>query len=89
ATGGEIVHVSGERVQPTVPGQAVGAAYMQLRSDRDAALVKIETDASSSAEIHQMTMTNDIMRMRRLDEVALPAGQTIELAPAGSHGGHR
>lgn len=81
----ELFRVSGEWVSPTVPGQTVGAAYMRMRSEQDASLVKIETDASSAAEIHQMTTVNDVMRMRRLDQVALPAGQLVEFSPGGRH----
>ncbi len=82
---GDLLRVSGAWVSPTVPGQSVGAAYMRLRSDQDASLVKIETDASSSAEMHQMISVNDVMRMRRLEQVELPAGQTVEFAPGGRH----
>lgn len=85
ATADELLRVSGAWVAPTVPGQSVGAAYMRLRSAQDAALVKIETNASSGAEIHQMTMVDDVMRMRRLDQVQLPAGRTVDLAPGGQH----
>lgn len=82
---GDLLRVSGAWVSPTVPGQSVGAAYMRLRSEQDAAVVKIETDASSAAEIHQMTAVNDVMRMRRLERVELPAKQTVEFAPGGRH----
>ena len=85
AAEGERLRVSGAWVSPTVPGQAVGAAYMQLRSEHDATLLKIECDVSSTAEIHQMTMVNDVMRMRRLDKVALPAGQAVPFSPGGRH----
>lgn len=81
----ELLRVSGAWASPTVPGQSVGAAYMELRSKRDADLVKIESDASLAAEIHEMTMTNDVMRMRRLERVELPADQTVELAPGRRH----
>lgn len=82
---GDLLSVSGAWVSPTVPGQSVGAAYMRLRSEQDAALVNIETDASSRAEMHQMTSVNDVMRMRRLERVELPAGQTVEFVPGGRH----
>lgn len=81
----DLLRVTGAWVPPTVPGQAVGALYMRLRSAQDAVLVKVETDASSAAEMHQMTSVNDVMRMRQLDRVALPAGRLVELAPGGRH----
>lgn len=82
---GELVRVSGAWVPPTVPGQTVGAAYMQLRSAQDAALVKVEADVAAAAEIHQMTTVNDVMRMRKLDQVELPAGRAVELSPGARH----
>jgi len=82
---GEPLRVSGAWVPPTVPGQTVGAAYMQLRSAQDATLVKIEADVAAAAEIHQMTTVNDVMRMRKLDQVELPAGRNVELAPGARH----
>lgn len=82
---GELLTVSGAWVAPTVPGQSVGAAYMQLRSEQDASLVKIETDASSRAEMHQMTSVNDVMRMRQLEQVELSAGRSESFAPGGRH----
>lgn len=83
--GGEPLRVSGAWVAPTVPGQTVGAAYMQLRSVQEAALVKVEADVASTTEIHQMTTVNDVMRMRKLDQVRLPAGRTVELSPGATH----
>ena len=58
---------------------------MRLRSEQDAVLVKIGSDVSEAAEIHQMTTKYEVMRMRRVDKVELPAGQTVELAPGGRH----
>jgi len=85
AAAGDLLRVSGAWVPPTVPGQSVGAVYLQLRSAQQATLVGIETDAAATAEIHQMTMESDVMRMRRLDVVELPAGQSVELAPGAQH----
>ena len=85
AAAGERLRVSGAWVSPTVPGQPVAAAYMRLRSEQDAILVKIESDVSEAAAIHQMTTEFEVMRMRRVDQVELPAGQTVELAPGGRH----
>lgn len=82
---GEMLRASRAWVPPTVPGQTVGAAYMQLRSEQDAALIKVEADVASAAEIHQMTTVNDVMRMRKLDQVKLPAGRTVELSPGATH----
>ena len=85
AAAGELLSVSAAWVPPTVPGQTVGAAYLQLRSAQHATLVGVEADVASTAEIHQMTMEGDVMRMRRLDGVELPAGQSVGLVQGARH----
>lgn len=81
----ELLQVSDAWVTPSRPGQTVVGGYMRLRSAQDAALVQIDTDTAAKAEMHQMSMENDIMRMRRLDRLDLPAGQTVDLAPGARH----
>jgi len=85
AHAGEPLQVSDAWVSPTVPGQSVAAAYMKLRSARDAILIAIESDVSSVAAIHRMTMVGDVMRMRQAAQVELSAGQSVLLAPGGLH----
>jgi copper(I)-binding protein len=36
-------------------------------------------------QIHEMSMTNDVMRMGPVDSVPLPAGKTVSLDPDGYH----
>jgi hypothetical protein len=36
-------------------------------------------------ELHSMQMQGDVMRMRQVDAIELPAGATVELAPGGLH----
>src|SRR3990172_6218760 len=82
---GRVGRVAGAWGAAPRPGQTVGAAYMHLRSPQDAALVKVEADVASAAEIHRMTTVNDVMRMRKLDQLELPAGRTVELSPGATH----
>lgn len=69
----------------THPGQKVGAVYMTLTSPQDATLVKIESDATESVEIHSMSMYNGVMKMRMLEKLELTAGKPHKLAPGGYH----
>ena len=77
--------VSNAWARATAPGQEVGAAYMSLKSTTNAELVKVETPAAGSVEIHMMSMKNGVMEMRMLDKLALPAGKSVDLAPGGFH----
>ena len=69
----------------TAPGQKVAAAYMDLASKKGAALVKAECNLAGSVEIHSMIMENDVMKMRMLEELDIPAGKTVSLEPGGYH----
>ncbi len=72
-------------VRGTVPGQTTAGAYMELTSDRRASLLGAESPAAGSAEIHEMTMEGNVMRMRAVPRLELPPGKTIELKPGGHH----
>ena len=63
-----------------------GAVYVTLvNRGADAALVGAETPASARAELHSHVRDGDVVRMRRIDSVALPAGGRVALAPGGVH----
>jgi hypothetical protein len=80
--------IEGAWTRATPGGAKVGAGYLTIRNSGSAAdaLVSVETAAAGRGEIHDMTMTDGVMRMRRLAEgVEIPAGGTIELKPGGMH----
>jgi copper(I)-binding protein len=58
---------------------------MQLKSARGATLVAAESPAAGAVEIHAMRMEGNVMRMRAIGSLELPAGQTVELKPGGYH----
>jgi copper(I)-binding protein len=66
--------------------QGTAAVYAKLNAPAGARLVGVSSAVSESAEIHEMRMDGDVMRMRALDSgLELPAGKSIELAPGGYH----
>ena len=70
----------------TVPGQPVGGGYLKL-DNKGAAdrLLSASAGVAGSVELHSMSMEGDVMRMRQVDSIALPAGKTVELKPGGLH----
>lgn len=72
-------------VRGTVQGQTTAGAYMQLISGQRASLVGAESPAAGSAEIHEMKMEGNVMRMRAVPRLELPPGKTVELKPGGHH----
>jgi periplasmic copper chaperone A len=82
---GTDVKITDGWVRENAPGQSVGAAYMTLNSPKDSTLVYVETPAAGSVEIHSMSMENNVMKMRMLEELPLKAGKPEKLAPGGFH----
>src|SRR5476649_700663 len=71
----------------TPPGAAIGGGYLVIRNKGAAAdrLVGVSSPASARVEIHEMTMEKDIMRMREVKGVDVPAKKSVELKPGGYH----
>jgi copper(I)-binding protein len=79
------VELSRAWARATAPGQEVGAAYMELKSATSLTLVKVESPAAESVEIHKMSMKNGVMEMRMLQTLELPASKAVKLEPGGFH----
>ena len=48
-------------------------------------MVEVHSSVAGSVQMHEMAMTGDIMKMREVDAVRLPAGQWVEFKPGGYH----
>ena len=69
------------------PGVSNSAAFLSLTnsSETDHALVAAESDASKVVELHTHLMEDGMMKMRRVEKIDLPAGETVRLQPGGLH----
>lgn len=79
------VSVTDAWVRATMPGQQVTGAYMKIRSDADARLVRASSPAVPRVEVHEMKMDGNVMRMREVKALELPQGKTVSLEPGGFH----
>jgi len=64
-----------------------GAVYVTLRnggSDPDA-LLGATSDAAEQAELHETLREGDVMRMRPVANLEVPAGGVLEMKPGGIH----
>jgi periplasmic copper chaperone A len=74
------------RATPT--GAKVGGAYLKItnagaQADR---LVGGSLAGAREVEVHEMSMSNNVMKMRHLkDGLEIKPGQTVELKPGGYH----
>ena len=72
-------------IRATVPAQKVTGAFMRVQSAQAARLVGVQADVAGRAELHEMAMENNTMRMRQVDAIELPAGKAVNLASGGYH----
>jgi copper(I)-binding protein len=79
------VTVDGAWARASVQGQKGSGAFMRLTAKETLRLVHAESPAAGVTEVHEMKMDGDIMRMRAVPALDLPAGKTVELKPGGFH----
>ncbi len=72
-------------VRATVPAQMATGAFMQLQATQAMRLVEARSPVAGVVEIHEMTMVDNVMRMRAVPGLELPAGKAVELKPGGYH----
>jgi len=72
----------------TPPKAKAGGGFVEIvnggsEGDR---LVAASSDVAAKVELHEMSVTDGVMKMRQLaDGIAIPAGETIALKPGGLH----
>lgn len=79
------VGVAGAWVRGTVAAQKATGAFMTLTAPADARLVGASSPVAGVVEVHEMKMEGDLMKMRPIGALSLPAGQPVELKPGGYH----
>jgi copper(I)-binding protein len=72
--------------RPTVAGQQSAGGYLLLKGGAVAdRLLSATSTVAASIELHRMSLDGDVMRMRPVSEISVPAGETVPLAPGGLH----
>jgi copper(I)-binding protein len=79
------VQVKDAWVRSTVSQQTATGAFMSLSAPADAMLVSASSPAAAVVEIHESFMEKDVLKMRAVPSVAIPAGKGVELKPGGYH----
>lgn len=72
-------------VRATVASQKATGAFMKLTSPANTRLVAAQSSVANVVEIHEMAMVGDMMKMRAIPGLDVPAGKNVELKPGGYH----
>jgi len=70
----------------TVPGQQVAGGFMKIENTGTAdQLVSVSSPVAGEVQLHEMAMEGNIMKMRQVKDISVPAGSFVELKPGGLH----
>ena len=79
------VKVEGAWTRATVQGQKGTGAFMNITAAQGTRLVGVSSPVAGVAEVHEMKMDGDVMKMRAIPGLDLPAGKTVQLKPGSYH----
>jgi copper(I)-binding protein len=71
----------------TPGGATVGAAYAEIKAKDGASdtLLSASSPAAGRVEIHTHTIDGGVMKMRKIEKLAIPAGGSAVMRPSGDH----
>jgi len=83
----ELITVTKPWIRATAPGQTISGAFMTLVNNSEIAyaLTSVSFSDASTVEIHETSMNDGMMRMRKLNQVTIPANGIAELKPGSFH----
>jgi copper(I)-binding protein len=82
-TGGVEIKEAWARATPG--GAQTAAVYATIVAPAGDRLTAVSTAAAQKAGLHTMTIDSGVMKMRQVDGIDLPPGQTVTLKPGGYH----
>lgn len=79
------VKVTKAWTRATAPGQDSASVQLTITSKKDATLIGVMSGSAQSGEIHTMVMEGDVMKMRAIESLPLPAKTPVTLGADGNH----
>ena len=80
------LQISNAYTRATVPGQQVAGGFMKIDNSGAAdQLLVVSSPVAGEVQLHEMAMDGNVMRMRQVKDIPVPANSSIELKPGGLH----
>jgi copper(I)-binding protein len=80
------VQIENAYTRATVPGQQVAGGFMKIENKGAAdQLISASSPVSGEVQLHEMAMDGNVMKMRQVKDIPVPAGGAVELKPGGLH----
>lgn len=69
------------------PGTSTSAGYLQLtnRSDRPVQITSVTSPQFARVEMHETIVSDGVARMRPIESLTVPPGDTLHFEPGGRH----
>jgi copper(I)-binding protein len=80
------VQIENAYTRATVPGQQVAGGFMKIENKGAAdQLISASSPIADEVQLHTMTMEDNVMKMRQVKAIDIPANGSVELKPGGLH----
>lgn len=81
-----LIKIENPYTRATMPGQQVAGGFMKIENKGAAdQLLSASSPVAGEVQLHEMAMEGNVMKMRQVRDIALPAGGVVELKPGGLH----
>lgn len=78
--------IENPQARATVPAQKMSGGFLKIENKGGAdKLLSASSSASKTIELHTMSMDGNVMRMREVKAIDVPANGKVELKPGGLH----
>ena len=73
-------------VRATAPGQKAAGGFMKIENKGAAdQLIAVSSPVAGEMQLHTMAMDGNVMKMREVKAIDVPANGSVELKPGGLH----
>ena len=81
------LEITDVRVREPIPGRMMSAAFFTITNttEHSRTLVSVSADWAGLIEIHTHLHEDGVMKMRQLERLKIPAGDSVVLQPGGLH----
>ncbi|QWD77440.1 copper chaperone PCu(A)C [Polynucleobacter sp. MWH-Svant-W18] len=80
------IKIENAYTRATAPGQQAAVGFLKIDNKGNAdQLLGASSPAAGEVQLHEMAMDGNVMKMRQVKDIPVPAGGIVELKPGGYH----
>ncbi|WP_298293189.1 copper chaperone PCu(A)C [Thiomonas sp.] len=81
------IEITQAQALPSIPGARNGGGFLTVvnHGNADDRIVAASSPACGHVELHTMRMEDNVMRMREVSDIPVPAGKTLRMQPGSGY----